>query len=48
MGCVGSIPTLAIFAMADEIGEDRLVYLSLCRELDGLYLERVNKSRSKK
>lgn len=44
MGCVGSIPTIAIFAMASEIGEDRMDFLALCRELDAVYQASANRT----
>lgn len=43
MGAVGCIPTLAILAMADTLGEDRMEFLSLCRELDGVYLDAIKR-----
>lgn len=42
MGGIGAIPTTAILAMAEAIGEDPLIFLALCRILDGAYMERIN------
>lgn len=47
MGGVGAIPTLAIYAMADEIGEDRQTFLVLCRAMDGAYMEHLANARKK-
>ena len=47
MGGLGAIPTLAIYAMADEIGEERQVFLTLCRVMDGAYMEHLATRRKK-
>lgn len=47
MGCVGAIPTSDILALAPSSGLPDLEFLHLCRELDTVYIQRLNKTAAK-
>lgn len=47
MGGAGAIPTADILAAAPHSGLPAMEFLSLCRTLDSVYLERLNRSTNK-
>lgn len=44
-GVAGGIATADIMAVADESGFDSLEWLHLCRAMDAVYLEHVNRQK---